>query len=84
MKRLLPLLLLCGCRAAPATLDTRTPVRLPAEGVEAVRVEMRTMLSSLHDLQLGLAPRPACLRCRLRAPPASLPKRTRATGRPSY
>ena len=55
MKRLLPLLLLCGCRAAPATLDTRTPVRLPAEGVEAVRVEMRTMLSSLHDLHLGLA-----------------------------
>lgn len=58
MKRLSLLLLLVGCRPAHApvaTLDQRTAVPLPAEAVEAVRVEMRTMLSSLHDFQAGLA-----------------------------
>lgn len=58
MKRLSFLLLLAGCRPAHApvaSLDQRTPVPLPAEAVQAVRVEMRTMLSSLHDFQAGLA-----------------------------
>lgn len=60
MKRLPILLILVGCRPAPApvaTLDRRTPVPLPAEAVQAVRVEMRTMLSSLHEFQAGLATR---------------------------
>ncbi|HTK57205.1 MAG TPA: hypothetical protein VL295_10270 [Gemmatimonadales bacterium] len=55
-KRLLGFLILTACRPAPvATLDTRTAVPLPAEAVQAVRVEMRTMLASLHDFQTGLA-----------------------------
>ena len=39
----------------PEELDSRTLLALPAEAVEAVRTEMRTMLSSLHDIHLGLA-----------------------------
>lgn len=47
--------------AAPAVLDTRVPVPLPPEGVEAVRVEMRTMLASLNQLNQALVSRDSAL-----------------------
>lgn len=54
-------------QAAPPTgtsatvLDTRVPVPLPPEGVEAVRVEMRTMLASLNQLNQALVSRDSAL-----------------------
>jgi hypothetical protein len=47
-----------GCQGvppAPKSLDTRTPVALPPEAVEAVRLEMRTMLTSVDALHRALA-----------------------------
>lgn len=53
----LVLALLAACRpgeAPSAGQDSRTPLPLPVEASEAVRAEMRTMLSSLHEIHLGL------------------------------
>lgn len=47
--------------ATVPVLDTRVPVPLPPEGVEAVRAEMRTMLSSLHQLNQALVARDSAL-----------------------
>lgn len=47
--------------ATPAVLDTRVPVPLPPEGVEAVRKEMRTMLASLNQLNQALVSRDSAL-----------------------
>jgi hypothetical protein len=46
----------CAPEPAPSDgLDSRTLLTLPVDAAEAVRTEMRTMLSSLHDIHLGLA-----------------------------
>lgn len=48
--------LACSAPDAPVeSLDRRTAVMLPPEAFEAVHAEMRTMLSSLHQLHMGLA-----------------------------
>lgn len=47
-----------GCQRqppAPESLDVRTAVPLPPEETEAVRAEMRLMLTSLNQLHLALA-----------------------------
>lgn len=70
MPRILPrlagiaILAVCACEGqtpAPASLDTRTPVALPPEAMEAVRAEMRTMLISLNELHRALAIRDTAL-----------------------
>lgn len=52
----------CRGQEAPAeSLDTRTAVVLPPEEFEAVHAEMRTMLTSLHQVHVGAATRDTAL-----------------------
>lgn len=48
-------------KPAPVSLDARTPVALPPEALQAVHVEMRTMLNSVNELHQALATRDTAL-----------------------
>ncbi len=51
----------------PVNLDVRTPIALPPEAVEAVRAEMRMMLTSLNELHRGIATGDSALAARAAA-----------------